>query len=124
MNCISINSRGLGEDHKVAWIGRLKIRHKCSFIGIQETQMANIDAINVEGCWDLSELGHTAMGSSGRSGGLLSLWDANLYEVEEVIKDKHYLITSGKWDGIQGKTIFANIYGPHQPTEKKHYGKN
>nr|KAJ0199276.1 hypothetical protein LSAT_V11C600300440 [Lactuca sativa] len=25
----------------------------------------------------------------------------------------------GRWEGIQGDTIFANVYGPHAPTEKK-----
>ena len=119
MNCLSLNVRGLGEDHKVSWVRRLKIRHRCNFLGIQETQLVDTEMINVEGCWDGTEFRHTTIQSTGRSGGLISIWDPSIFEVEEVIKSRYYLITMGNWNGIQGSTIIANIYGPHQATEKK-----
>ncbi|KAL4589627.1 hypothetical protein LXL04_002535 [Taraxacum kok-saghyz] len=59
------------------------------------------------------------MPSSGRSGGLLNLWDSTIYNVEDVIKAKHFLITIGTWANIPGHTIIANVYGPHSPQEKK-----
>lgn len=47
------------------------------------------------------------------------MWDSNLYVVSDTIKSRHFLITIGKWEGIPGDTIFANIYGPHDSIEKK-----
>ena len=119
MNCLSLNIRGIGEDHKVAWVRRLKIQNRSSFIGNQETQLVDINALNAEGCWDQTEFGHVAIQSSGRSGGLLHLWDTRLYNVEDVIRAKHYMITIGTWVDIPGHTIIANVYGPHSPQEKK-----
>lgn len=58
--------------------------------------------------------------SSGRSGGLISIWDAIYFEKTEVIcKNRFYLIIIGKWIDIVGNTIFANVYGPHTPKEMK-----
>ncbi|XP_023763810.1 uncharacterized protein LOC111912319 [Lactuca sativa] len=59
------------------------------------------------------------MQSSGKSGGLLSMWDVNIFEVHEVIKSSRFLITIGDWEGIPDNTILANIYGPHDLDEKK-----
>nr|KAJ0203968.1 hypothetical protein LSAT_V11C500292530 [Lactuca sativa] len=119
MNCLSLNVRGIGETHKVNWVKRLKVRNRSSFVGIQETQLRNIEAIDVHGCWDSDEFGFSATQASGRSGGILSLWDANVYNVTNTIKSKHFLITIGDWEGIPGDTIIANVYGPHELTEKR-----
>lgn len=54
------------------------------FFRIQETQLADTNSIDVEDCWDHSEFGHIAMQSVGRSGGILSLWDARSYNVAEI----------------------------------------
>lgn len=74
MNCITLNMCGLGEDHKVNWILRLKNRHKILFFGIQQTQMSNAEEINVAGCWGSNEFEHDGVNAVGRSGGLLSIW--------------------------------------------------
>lgn len=50
MNCITLDVRGLGEDHKVNWIQTLKYRYKISFFGIQETQMSIAEVIDVARC--------------------------------------------------------------------------
>ncbi|KAI3506473.1 hypothetical protein L1887_28832 [Cichorium endivia] len=47
------------------------------------------------------------------------MWDSNVYKVKEVIKSRHYLVTVGEWTGIQGETIFANIYGPQGIAQKR-----
>lgn len=83
-------------------------------MGIQEIQMNNVDRINVEGCWDHTEFGHVAVQSSGRSGGLLNLWDPNLFNVTKIIQSKYFLITIGSWDDIPWNTIFAIIYMPQK----------
>ncbi|KAL7598934.1 hypothetical protein Lser_V15G26688 [Lactuca serriola] len=119
MNCVSVNLRGIGKDYKTEWVRRLKIQNDISFLGIQETQLTDVNNINVAGCWDQSDFGYVAMKSEGRSGGLLSMWDSQKYTVVETLKSRHFIITIGNWSGITVSTIFSNIYGPHFPREKK-----
>lgn len=51
MSFLSINVRGVGEDAKVGWVKRLKINHKATFVGLQETQISDSSNIDVNGCW-------------------------------------------------------------------------
>lgn len=119
MNCLSLNVRGVGETHKVNWVRRLKERYNTPFVGLQETQLIDPECINVKGCWGPGSFEHAATPATGRSGGMLCIWDPNVYKVSKVIKSRHFLITIGCWVGIPGDVILANVYGPHVITEKK-----
>ena len=119
MNCLSLNVRGIGEDHKVRWVRRLQSKNRITFLGVQETQLVDVNSIDVAGCWDSPEFEFSAVQAHGRSRGILSIWDNSKYKVSEVIKARHFLVTIGSWEGIQGNTIFANIYGSQAPAEKK-----
>lgn len=119
MNFLSLNLRGIGEDYKIAWVRRLTKKHRTMFLGVQETQLSDENHIDVAGCWYNGEFGFAATASAGRSSGLLSIWDSKLFQVDEFIKERYFLITIGKWSGIHGPFILANIYGPHDPQSKK-----
>lgn len=116
---LSLNIRGIGEDYKVSWVRRLTMRYHTTFLGVKETQLSDDSDIDVTRCQSNGEFGFVATPSTGRSGGLLSIWASKLFQVEEVIKVRHFLITIGRWSGVQGKTVFANVYGPHDPQNKK-----
>lgn len=75
MNFLSLNINGIGGEHKVAWIRRLKRKHRLSFIAIQETQLLDAETIDARACWGSTDFGVSRTSSYGRSGGLLSLWD-------------------------------------------------
>lgn len=119
MNCLSLNIRGIGEEYKVSWVRRLTSRYHTTFLGVQETQLSDENNIDVTGCWYNGDFGFAATPSTGRSGGLLSIWDTKLFQVEEVIKARHFLIIIGKWSGVQDQMIFANVCGSHDPQNKK-----
>ncbi|KAL7584329.1 hypothetical protein Lser_V15G44766 [Lactuca serriola] len=63
MNCISINVCGIGEDYKVEWVRRLKTQHRASFVGIQETQLVNVNDRDVAGCWGSIDFSYSAIQS-------------------------------------------------------------
>lgn len=119
MNCLSLNIRGIGVEEKVRWARKLKLLHKATFIGIQETQLNDYTDINVNGCWDSSDYDFEGVNATGRSGGLLSIWNTNCFQKSKVLKSRYYLIIIGKWIGVTGNTIFANIYGPQAPVDKR-----
>lgn len=119
MNCMSINIRGIGEDVKVEWVRKLRNIHKPNFVGIQETQLIDSMKIDVQGYWGSQDYDHEAMDSNYRSGGVVSIWNSKCFQKKEVIKSRCFLIIIGNWIGIDGDTIFANIYGPHNLDEQR-----
>lgn len=112
MNLLSVNCRGIGEAYKVDWIRRLKSKHMVSFLAIQETQIIEAENIDVRGCWGADNFGSSKVNSTGRSGGLLNVWDDNLFQITEVISSRHFLINIGHWSGVSELLIFANVYEP------------
>lgn len=81
MICLSLNVRGIGEGYNVSWVRRLSMKYRISFMGVQETQLSDENNIDVVGCWYNGEFGFAATPSTGRSGGLLSVWDSKLFQV-------------------------------------------
>lgn len=124
MNFLSLNINGIGGEHKVAWIRRLKRKHKVSFMAIQETQQSDAEQIDARACWGDTEFGVNHTNSIGRSGGLLNLWDSKSFTSTEVISSHNYLINIGTWVGISTPVIFANIYGPQPIREKAKLWEN
>ena len=95
MNCLSLNIRGIGEDVKIQWVRRLKIKHRAIFVGLQETQIIDHRRIRVKECWDSDHLDFEGVDSAGRSGGLISIWDTRYFMKTEVIKHRCFLIVIG-----------------------------
>lgn len=75
MNCMSLNIRGMGEKDKLEWVRRLKTSQKLHFIGIQETQIADFSNIKIIDCWDDDNFDYDFVNATGRSGGLVCIWD-------------------------------------------------
>lgn len=71
------------------------------------------------GCWDSSEYDFDWVDSVGKSGGILSIWNNQVFKKSEVIKARHFLIVIGRWVGIEESVAFANIYGPQAVTDKE-----
>nr|KAJ0196777.1 hypothetical protein LSAT_V11C700381330 [Lactuca sativa] len=84
-----------------------------------ETQILDYSHIDVNGCWGSNEFDFDGVGSNGRSGGLLSIWDTKVFQKSEVIKNQNYLIISGKCKSIEGNLNVVNVYGPQSRSEKK-----
>lgn len=76
MNCLSLNTRGLGVDVKTQWVRRLKVTHKINFMGLQETQMMNHSSINIDGCWDSTDHDSEGVDPNGR-------WTSDVNEIKK-----------------------------------------
>lgn len=75
MNYMSLNVRDIGDDVKLNWIRRLKMLHKVSFVGLQETQLTEYSHIDVKECWDSSNYVLEGVNCCKRSSGIISIWD-------------------------------------------------
>ncbi|XP_021997842.1 uncharacterized protein LOC110894871 [Helianthus annuus] len=57
--------------------------------------------------------------ANGRSGGLLSFWDPNVFRMMGVNKHKHYLLFKRHLLGNNQEINIINVYAPHRVAEKK-----
>ncbi|KAL8466713.1 hypothetical protein ACS0TY_035679 [Phlomoides rotata] len=79
MKMLSLNIRGLANRIKKKEIREIIKKHKIEFCCIQETK---IEAVNVWDCKDIMGEGNFSWaekGAEGRSGGILSVWNSNLF---------------------------------------------
>ncbi|KAK9077285.1 hypothetical protein SSX86_005622 [Deinandra increscens subsp. villosa] len=118
MNFLSINLRGIGNSDKRDWVKSLKASHKISFLAIQETQFRNTASINPITFWGRTQCESEICDAAGRSGGLISIWDPNIFQKTSSHKSKSYLLIKGILLGTHQEILIFNIYGPHEPSSK------
>lgn len=119
MNLLSVNTRGIGETYKVDWIRRLKSKHGVSFLAIQETQIMEAENIDVRGCWGSDNFGSSRANSTGRSGGLLNVWDRNLFETTELGKGQIVGGITRKKNSIEGIWIVMGDFNAVRRKEER-----
>ena len=118
MNALSLNIRGVCDPHKTEWMHRLRKEHRFAFCGFQETRVGNIPP-EFYNWWDSQNIGRDHVAYEGLSGGLLCMWDKQLFQDIAVLKSRNCLIVVGYWKDIPGETIFANIYAPQSQADKR-----
>lgn len=80
--------------------------------------MKDVGVIPIHLYWDISDFTSVAVGSRGKSGGLLSIWNSSLFYNVEVIKCHSFILVSGNWCGISVKMNFINVYAPDDIDER------
>ncbi|XP_022013966.1 uncharacterized protein LOC110913443 [Helianthus annuus] len=119
MNFISINIRGAGNEAKARWVRRMVMERKISFLAIQETQFSDGSKIMTGDFWGNTPFVSEVVDSSGRSGGLMSIWNPKIFSKGNVLKHHFFLVISGKLKGLDKEFHVVNHYGPHLLVDKK-----
>lgn len=119
MKILSYNVRGLGKKAKRREIRELLRKHRIDFCCIQETKMSNIGERFCKSVWGDQNIGWAAMDAEGSSGGILSIWNDNIFSLTSSWFTRGVLITNGflREDGQQ--VCVLNIYAPCSASEKK-----
>lgn len=112
MNFMSLNIRGIGEAAKARWVRKLVATHKISFLCIQETQIADGSKVRCNNFWKSDDFEAEVTDAVGRSGGLMCIWNKNVFNKQFVIKNRYYMVVSGI---IKGSNQFINIVNIHGP---------
>lgn len=113
MNYLSLNSRGVGNDNKAAWIKKIKMDHRISFIGLQETKLSDHSTINFRKFWDSSPFDFDFVNGNGRTGGIICIWDTGIFNVVNKIKNQFFLVVSGRVNGMTSDLHIVNVYAPN-----------
>lgn len=58
--------------------------------------MEEFNKIRVGRFWDRSRYEFEGVNAAGRSGGLLSIWDPQIFQCLETIKSSRFLVSKGK----------------------------
>ncbi|GKD18028.1 RNA-directed DNA polymerase, eukaryota, partial [Tanacetum coccineum] len=104
---------------KKGWIQRIALSEKPMFFGVQETKMEFIDSFLVKSIWHRPNDDFSFASSTGASGGILSMWDDNIFSKEQEFMGSNFLGTLGSWVGISSKVALLNVYGPQDTSLKE-----
>lgn len=119
MNVLSVNIRGLGGEEKSPWIRSLRLVNEIGFIMLQETQFSSLDGMDISRFWGNGEFSYEWVGATGRSGGLLSLWDPRRFTLVSVEKHRYYLCTRGVLKETGKSITLINVYSPQKLVDKR-----
>ncbi|GJX20869.1 putative RNA-directed DNA polymerase [Tanacetum coccineum] len=109
---ISLNCNGLGGSSKHDWIKELVSKYRPAFFGIQETKLESVSQAIIRNLWPGIEGDFVASGSLGASGGILTMWDSNVFSKEIEFIDRNFVGVIGSWTKMQGKVGILNVYAP------------
>lgn len=118
MNVLSYNLRGLGGLEKKHEIHNLVQTHKPKVLCIQETKMEVVDRSLCTWLWRSVECDFLFKSSDGRSRGILTIWDNNLFFAKKKISKEHYLWLVGEWGASRTHINLVNVYAPCEDNRK------
>nr|GEV20284.1 RNA-directed DNA polymerase, eukaryota [Tanacetum cinerariifolium] len=118
-----ISSQGdredLGFKAKKLWIRELNIKHKVSFLSIQETKTYSITAMEAKVLWGNSNFKHIFSEAIGNSGGILCMWDPNVFLKDQHIIFDNFVALYGTWIPDKTKLLIVSVYAPQSVTDKR-----
>ncbi|KAJ9556364.1 hypothetical protein OSB04_010978 [Centaurea solstitialis] len=124
LKILSWNLNGMGKEVKRNWIKEAMLSHKLSFLCLQETKMAINSVGLVHSVWGKSNLEYVALDSIGNSSGILTVWDGDLFQLQNSSKMEGYVKVFGLWRGNNSNLGVINVYAPQGVTRKKALWEN
>ncbi|GJS74273.1 RNA-directed DNA polymerase, eukaryota [Tanacetum coccineum] len=95
--------KGLDSKAKKDWIRELTNKHKISFLSLQETKKEFFTDLEIKYFWGNYQFAHVESEALGLSGGILCVWDSNIFQKTP----SYYLIISLLCYG----KVLANLSG-------------
>ncbi|GKA81194.1 RNA-directed DNA polymerase, eukaryota [Tanacetum coccineum] len=109
----------LGHKAKKRWIQELCSKNKINFVALQETKSKSIDLFSIKALWGNLSFDHAMSPSVGNSGGILCVWDPNMFIKEHISSSDYFLAVMGTWTPSATKLLIISVYAPQELTEKR-----
>ncbi|PWA79807.1 RNA-directed DNA polymerase, eukaryota [Artemisia annua] len=78
--------------------------------------MTKLELFQLKSMWGNFSFDYACSSARGRSGGLVTLWDPNVFVKNRFWCGDNYIIVEGKWMNSVENYYLINVYGPqHQP---------
>ncbi|GMJ15322.1 hypothetical protein HRI_005201400 [Hibiscus trionum] len=118
MRILTWNIRGLNSDTKTTAVRNLTREHRVKVMFLQETKMELIREPTIRKIWYDDDFGFIFSASTGKSEGLLSIWEKSIFQPDKVIVKPSFIYLSGKWCNEKWKLALVNIYSPNAPSDQ------
>lgn len=112
MKLLSYNIRGLGSRIKKEEIRELVRRHNFAFCCIQESKLEHCDDLICRALWGNGNFGWIARDAVGRSGGIISIWNSDLFSCLSAWHMEGAIIVNGLWGSNRIQCCVINVYAP------------
>ncbi|KAL8521151.1 hypothetical protein ACS0TY_011630 [Phlomoides rotata] len=106
MKILSYNVRGLGKKAKRREVRDIIKKQKIDLCCIQETKLEEVSKIRCTG------------ESEGRSGGILSIWNNDVFHKSSSWSVRGVLVINGFFTGDNSRGVLMNVYAPCLSSEK------
>lgn len=95
MKWLSWNIRGLGRPEKMKKIRKLLANRKIDMALFQETKKASLSSVDVKRLWPRDNLEFMAVDVKVRAGGLLCIWNPDVFQLSDCCSNRSYLLLAG-----------------------------
>nr|GEX23545.1 RNA-directed DNA polymerase, eukaryota [Tanacetum cinerariifolium] len=112
MIILSLNVRGLGEDHKQSWVKRICVDHKVQFMGLQENFINKDDKFLIKVIWKNFSFDYILKKCDGKSGGIIVVWDTSMFSMHSSKVGDEFVAVKGLWLPLNIKRLIIIIYTP------------
>ncbi|PWA75817.1 RNA-directed DNA polymerase, eukaryota, Nucleotide-binding alpha-beta plait domain protein [Artemisia annua] len=119
MNVMSINIRGMGRVDKAGWISNVRVANEVCFVMFQESQLVSMQNVNLDRFWGRGEYEAEWVEATGRSGGIVSMWDKKVFQKLSVLKHRNILVVHGIIKSNGMKVGMVNVYAPQKIDDKR-----
>nr|GEV24025.1 RNA-directed DNA polymerase, eukaryota [Tanacetum cinerariifolium] len=108
-----------GSKAKKDWIRELNCKNRVSFASFQKTKMDKISHLDVNFLWGNSNFDFIFSEAVGNSGGILCVWDHNVFRKEHHTVSDNFVILIGTWIPNQKRIMIISVYAPHDAYYKR-----
>ncbi|GJS85892.1 RNA-directed DNA polymerase, eukaryota [Tanacetum coccineum] len=88
------------------------------FRGIQETKMTRMDLFSVKAIWGNSRFDFACSLARGLSGGILCVWNPDLFVKTSMVSHDHFVVVEGIWKHGNVRMQFIMVYSPQDANVK------
>ncbi|KAJ0433652.1 putative RNA-directed DNA polymerase [Helianthus annuus] len=124
MNFLTLNVRGLGVQAKQGWFRGMRLEQHIGCVLFQETLCSNVVSKDLEGFWGRGGFDFGFVEPTGRSGGLVTMWDTNVFDLQVTDRNRNYVLCSGFIKGSGEVINILNVYAPQADVGKRQLWRN
>lgn len=119
MKILTYNVRGLGSSVKKKELKEIINKHKIELCCVQETKLESISELECKAVWGDDKFGWDYREAEGRAGGILSIWDSEVFSCLSSWHMNGALIVNGFWGQECVQCCIINVYAPCLLSEKE-----
>ena len=118
MNCISINSQGLGDFNKRSWLRDLCHVNNVNFLAIQETKLLQVELWMLRQIWGNVHFDFATTSARGLLGGIICLWNSLVFRKSHIVFNDNYVVIDGLWIPNNVQVRWIVVYAPQNLSGK------